>query len=171
MTGRDDTQGRATRTARIVFWGGIGLLAASLIFAGIVKLQTATPKDFSLLALDGSTIRLSEMRGKTVVLNFWASWCVPCTEEMPELESFYKAHQGGNIVVIGVNVGEKPDVARGFVAKEGVTFPIALDEDTSVATSYGMRGLPMTVVIDPMGLIHWNRLGQLTRPILEAHLP
>lgn len=175
MTGSDGSLQKRTRTARIVFWLGVGMMIASLIFAGVIRLrQTAPPvvaNDFSLPSLDSGTIRLADSRGKTVVLNFWASWCVPCTEEMPEVESFYRAHTGGDIVVIGINVGESADTARAFVQKEGVTFPIALDEDSAVATSYGMRGLPMTIVIDKTGLIHWNRLGQLTRPLLEQHIP
>ena len=159
------------RAARIAFWGGTALLAASLIFAAVVRLEAATPQDFSLPALDGGAIRLADTRGKVVVLNFWASWCIPCTEEMPEIESFYEAHSGGDVVVIGVNVGETAEVAGAFAKKVGVTFPIALDQDTAVATRYGMRGLPMTILIDRLGLIHWTHLGQVTRAELETNLP
>lgn len=167
----------SNRTARIVFWGGVGLLIASLIFAVVVRMRTAVPaapavpEDFSLPSLGGDTIRLADSRGKVVVLNFWASWCIPCTAEMPEIESFYEAHKGEDITVIGINVGETAEVARAFVEKERVSFPIALDEDTDVATRYGMRGLPMTFVIDKAGLTHWFRLGQLDRKLLEQHLP
>jgi len=179
MTASSSPTHKNDRVARTVFWIGLGVLVASLIFAGIVRLRQASPSqpqlvtavDFSLPALDGGTISLADYKGRTIVLNFWASWCVPCTVEMPEVESFYKAHQGSGIVVLGINVGESADVARDFVQREGVTFPIALDEDSGVATSYGMRGLPMTIVIDKTGTIHWNRLGSLNQALLEQHLP
>jgi peroxiredoxin len=161
---------RRQRTARIVFWAGAGLLAASLIFAASIKLREAVPADFSLPALDGGTIRLADFRGKTVVLNFWASWCVPCLEEMPELESFHQNHRSGDVVIIGVNVGETPQTARAFAHKVGVTFPIALDADTSVATRYGMRGLPMTIIVGPEGFIRWKHLGQVTREMVEEQI-
>lgn len=161
----------SSRSARIVFWGGAALLVGSLIFAVVMRLQTAVPQDFSLPSLDGGTIHLADTRGKTVILNFWASWCVPCTEEMPEIEAFYKAHSGGDVVVIGVNVGETAGVAGAFAHQVGATFPIALDQDTAVATRYGMRGLPMTIIIDRLGLIHWTHLGQVTRALLEQNLP
>lgn len=160
-----------SRPARIMFWSGAALLAGSLIFAAVTHLQAVTPHDFSLPSPGGDMIRLADTRGKVVILNFWASWCVPCAEEMPKVESFYKAHQAEDIAVIGVNVGETPQVAGAFARQVGATFPIALDQDTAVATHYGMRGLPMTIIIDRSGLIHWSRLGQVTRALLEQNLP
>lgn len=160
-----------TRTARTVFWVGLGLFLASLIFAAAVWVRSAIPEEFDLPTLDGGVIRLSDTRSKTVILNFWASWCGPCIDEMPEVEAFYQAHKAQDILVIGINVGESPETARDFVSRVGVTFPIALDEDTDVATRYRMRGLPMTVVINRWGLIRWNHLGQVDREWLEAHLP
>ncbi len=171
----------SNRTARIVFWGGAALLVASLVFAAFVirnrLAASAMPPaqtvaaDFSLPSLDGDTIHLADMQGKVVVLNFWASWCFPCAAEMPEIQSFYEAHKDEGIVVVGINVGETEDTARAFVDRMGVTFPIALDESTDVATSYGMRGLPMTFVIDKDGAVHWFRLGTLDQKMLEGHLP
>jgi len=177
----DSPPSSSNRTARIVFWGGVAVLAASLIFAAFVfknRLAASAapptqtiPADFSLPSLDGDTISLADMQGQVVVLNFWASWCFPCAAEMPEIESFYTAHKDEGILVVGINVGETEDTARAFVDRTGVTFPIALDESTDVATSYGMRGLPMTFVIDKAGSRPWFRLGTLDQKLLEGHLP
>jgi peroxiredoxin len=159
------------RAARIAFWVGLGLLAASLIFAGVVKIGQAIPADFTLRSPEGGTIRLADYHGQVVVLNFWATWCLPCIDEMPALEKFYQAHRDQGVMIIGINVGETGETARAFADKVGVTFPIALDADTSIATRYGARGLPMTVMIDGMGFIRWTHLGQVSLEMLEAHLP
>jgi peroxiredoxin len=171
MTGTPASPIRDKRAARIAFWIGVGLLAASLIFAAAVKIDQALPPHFALPSPEGETIRLATTRGHVVVLNFWASWCLPCADEMPALEKFYQAHREQGVMVIGINVGESADNARAFAHKVGVTFPIALDADASIATRYGARGLPMTVMIDRAGFIRWSYLGQVSLALLEQQLP
>jgi cytochrome c biogenesis protein CcmG, thiol:disulfide interchange protein DsbE len=170
MTGPEIPSTTKARAARIAFWAGLGLLVASLIFAAAVKLRQALPGDFTLPSPGGGAIHLADFRGKAVVLNFWASWCVPCAEEMPALEAFYQLHKGQDVVVIGVDVGETADTAAAFALQHGVTFPIVLDQDAAVADRYGLRGLPMTLVIDRMGLIRWSHLGQVVPAMLEEQL-
>lgn len=127
--------------------------------------------DFALTTKDGSVVRLSDLRGKSVVLNFWASWCGPCREEMPEFEEAHRARADrGDLVIVAVN--ELADDSRGaadaFVDALGVTFPVAYDTDTSaVGRRYGVRGLPSTFFIDGEGIVRAATLG----PVFGELLP
>ena len=106
--------------------------------------------DFALLALDGSAWRLSEMKGKTVLLNFWASWCGPCHEELPQLELLHRRLMNEGVVVLGV-ADEKPDDARRFIEQEGITFPTLHDERGYVFSRYQVSFIPTSIIIGPDG--------------------
>jgi len=101
---------------------------------------------------DGRTVRLADLRGRPVVLNFFASWCRPCEEEMPALEALAR---DGRVGVVGVTYRDSPADARAFVKRLGVTFPTLIDDDTAsaVARAYGVRSPPMTFFIDSRGRI------------------
>jgi peroxiredoxin len=118
------------------------------------KAGAAAPA-FSLARLDGSgRVSLASLRGKTVVLNFWASWCDPCKREAPTLERVWREYRGRGVVVLGVDSGDARSDARRFLAAHGITYPIVVDPDQLVAAdSYGVPGLPVTFVIDPAGRI------------------
>jgi peroxiredoxin len=111
--------------------------------------------DFALETADGETIRLSELRGRPVVMNVWASWCPPCREEMPALERVYQAYQQQGAVVLGVNstIQDQRQDALAFTAGQGLTFPILFDADGEVTKLYGVRALPTTYFIDAQGVI------------------
>ncbi len=111
--------------------------------------------DFKLQTLDGQTLTLAQFRGQPVIVNLWASWCPPCKAEMPAIQSMYSAYKDKGLVVLGLNMTSQDDVgsAQSFAQKAGVTFPILLDRDGSVARRYEMRALPTTVFIDRNGLI------------------
>lgn len=114
-----------------------------------------TAPDFTLDTLDGGQLTLSELRGHPVVLNFWASWCLPCRKEMPAIERVYQRYQGAGLIVVGLNMTSQDsasDVGT-FVQKFGLTFPIALDRDGSVGDHYQLLGLPSTYFIDQSGVI------------------
>jgi len=109
--------------------------------------------DFSLERLDGGTITLAEYRGrKAVVLDFWATWCPNCQRSMPKLNTFYEKYKD-EIEVIGVNLREKTSLIEKTIEKWGVTFPIALDSNGSVAQAYGVRYTNFHVLIDKEGNI------------------
>ncbi len=108
--------------------------------------------DFIRETLDGRELSLSELRGKPVVMNFWASWCVPCRLEMPTLEDAAKRY-GGQVHFLGVNVLDRPQQAKAFVRNLGVTFPSVLDEDGEILARYRVVGLPTTVFITRSGRI------------------
>jgi len=104
--------------------------------------------DFELELLGGDTISSDDLRGRPVVLNFWASWCIPCREEMPAFERMWKRYRDDGIQIIGVNIQDSVAGAREFVDEIDVTYPIALDPQGSLAADLGVRGLPQTFFID-----------------------
>ena len=111
--------------------------------------------DFTLDLLDGGQLTLSELRGHPVVLNLWASWCLPCRSEMPSIEQAYQDYKDAGLIVIGLNVTSQDSEsdARAFVQEFGLTFPIVLDRDGSVQSRYLLLGLPSTYFIDQTGTI------------------
>ena len=118
------------------------------------KEDSAAP-DFTLDLLDGGQLTLAELRGHPVVLNFWASWCLPCRSEMPAIESIYQRYKDSGVVVIGLNLSSQDSEsdAWAFAQELGLTFPIALDRDGSVRDRYQLLGLPSTYFIDQSGII------------------
>ena len=108
---------------------------------------------FELVDLDGRLHRLADYRGKVVILNFWATWCPPCREEMPAMERAQQALEGEDIVILAINVGEDEDTIFTFTADYPVTFPLLMDRDAEVIDEYQVVGLPTTFVIDPAGRI------------------
>ena len=109
--------------------------------------------DFTLKGEDGKTYRLSDYRGKVVVLNFWATWCPPCRYEMPSMDRAWRKVKGENIAILAVNVGEDEDTVFAFTGHYPVTFPLPLDRDGRVIDKYPVVGLPTTFIIDPRGLV------------------
>ena len=111
--------------------------------------------DFTLETLDGNTLKLSELRGRPVILNLWASWCAPCRIEMPAIQRVHERHSDDGLVVVGLNstVQDSETAARAFADEYGLTFPIALDRDGSVSALYELTALPSTYFIDRNGII------------------
>ena len=120
--------------------------------------QPAAP-GFDLKDPEGRPQRLADYRGKPLILNFWATWCPPCREEMPSLERAARALAADGIAVVAVNVGEDPKTVAAFLEDEPIALPLPLDTDTKVAQSYHMKGLPATFVIDAEGRIAYRALG------------
>lgn len=127
----------------------------------------AIAPSWSAPTLDGS-IDLSALRGVPVVINFWATWCVPCAVEMPELQAFHEAHPGAR--VLAVNLGESRHLIVDWVTQLGLTFDIVLDSDQSIASLYRLRGQPSTYVVSPGGVITGIFYGPTTRQALEGAL-
>jgi len=115
-----------------------------------MKDRAATP-DFSLTTPEGKKISLKDFRGKIVLLNFWASWCTPCREEMPAMEKLYQEYKGNNFVVLAVAVKDRKQDAIDFAKELKITYPIALDPEAQVGSLYGAWGLPATYLIGLKG--------------------
>lgn len=115
--------------------------------------------DFTLKDEEGKEYRLSNYRGKVVVLMFWATWCPPCRYEMPSMERARRKVEGQDIVMLGVNVGEDDTTVFAFTGRYRVKFPLLLDRDGAVVAKYPVTGLPTTFIIDPNGMVTHRAIG------------
>lgn len=175
---------RGARPKRRLLVTGMVLLAV-FVAVGIWQAASAPPSDrtgalvgptgqsapaFSLpnLSRPGEHLSLAAFRGKLLVLNFWASWCVPCRSEMPLLETAYRA-QHGRVAFLGIAANDAPAAARAFAAEVHVTYPVVSDSSGAIATRYGVFGLPTTVFVSPSGKILGRHIGELyARTLREA---
>jgi thiol-disulfide isomerase/thioredoxin len=119
----------------------------------------ATPP-LELAALDGRTVALEGLRGRVVVINYWATWCEPCIDEMPSLERLRVKMKGRPFEVLAVNYGESPERVSRFVAKMKLTMPVLLDPYKNSVDAWKVRGLPMTFIVDAKGLVRYWSFGE-----------
>jgi peroxiredoxin len=126
--------------------------------------------DFSLTALDGRPVSLSDWRGQVVLLNFWTTDCVPCRAEMPEIQAAYQAYRDRNFVVLSINIKEDEGAVAQFAEEFHLTMPVLLDHDGSTARRYRVRGVPTSFLIDPEGVIRRVRVGEMKRAYIDSHL-
>ncbi|MEA3195238.1 MAG: hypothetical protein QOD26_3571 [Betaproteobacteria bacterium] len=120
----------------------------------------ATP-ELELNALDGKPQRLADYRGRVVLVNFWATWCAPCLEEMPSIEKLRRSLDERTFAVLAVNVGEGPRVAGDFAGKMGLGFNFLLDRDMKTSKAWGARVLPATFIVDPQGKVRYSYYGAI----------
>lgn len=150
-----------------------GSVRLALLSAGPhdrLALDQSAP-DFALAYADGQTLRLSELRGRPVVLNFWATWCTPCKAEMPEFEALYRETGGGSsFEILAINMREAPEPVASYGEELRLTFPLIVDPDGLLSTSYRVTVLPTTVVIDAQGIVREQHFGPLTQTQLRELL-
>ncbi len=130
-----------------------------------------TPPDFELTTVAGDQVKLSDLKGKKIILNFWASWCGPCKAEMPHMEQFYKNNKNENVEVIAVNMTttEKMgvDAVKDFIKAYGLTFPIPLDQDGAVMDAYKIIPIPTTYLLNTDGTIGQQIIGPMDEKIMK----
>lgn len=170
-------RGATWRTRIVTVLAAIAIVgvAVGVVWVQSAKYQPLTvgmqAPDFELPGLDGETMQLSELRGKVVFLNFWATWCKPCVEEMPSIEVLYKKFKDDGLVVLAVSIDRvttKQDIPE-FVNELNLTFPILVDSWGQTDKEYKLMGVPETYIIDRQGILRekvigprdWSRLDNL----------
>lgn len=114
--------------------------------------------DFTLKNVQGELVTLSDFRGKKVMVNFWATWCPPCQEEMPEIERFH--NENPDVIILSINIDTTQDI-QGFIDEYQTTFPVLLDEDKNVAKAYGTFKIPETYFINRDGIVKHKQIGAM----------
>lgn len=158
---RDPRRWAAVLVLVFVVGAGWTLLARVPTAAMAAGALRASPRegflapDFTLEALDGGQVTLTDLRGKVALVNLWASWCPPCRAEMPAIEKVYQAYQSQGLVVLGINTTyqDSEPQARAFVEQYGLSFPILLDRTGEVSRRYLLRALPTSFFVDRRGVI------------------
>lgn len=130
----------------------------------------APAPDFELATLDGESVRLSDLRGQVVALNFWATWCVPCRAEMPLLDAALEKYADAGLVILGIDADEPASLVADFRDEFGLTFPLLLDPGAEVQQLYRVRGYPTTFFVDREGIIRAQQVGIMSESQLERYL-
>jgi peroxiredoxin len=168
------------QVSRFLIFAGVGLCVVMISFLyirsklgqgpGPVAPQVGfTAPDFTLQNLSGQSIRLGDLRGHTVLINFWATWCNYCLQEMPTIEKYYERYFS-NLVVLGVEVGDSAEEVRAFVTKNGFKFNILRDPDSRVFEKYRLDSFPVTFLVDPKGTVLIKHLGYMSEKKLIEYL-
>jgi peroxiredoxin len=135
----------------------VGIVAAFVMAA--LPVMAAAPSgpapQFTLPAKGGGTVDLSKYKGQVVMINFWASWCGPCRQEMPLLEDIYKKYNKLGFTLVGVNVEPDSKAADDWLKQTPVSFPVGYDKDSKVSSAYNVSGMPTTVIIDRKGNLRY----------------
>jgi cytochrome c biogenesis protein CcmG/thiol:disulfide interchange protein DsbE len=124
--------------------------------------------DFTLTRFDGGTLSLKDLRGKAVLVNFWASWCLECRVEAPALEAGWQTYKDKEVVFVGVDIQDKEPDARAFIREFGITYPNGWDVSGKVAVNYGVWGIPETFFLDKEGRITYKHVGAVERGTIIA---
>ena len=145
------------------------VLAAAALFVGFspstgINVGQQGPP-LSGTTIDGRTVSLADFRGRPVVVNFWASWCIPCRDEFPLFKDEEAAHP--DLVFLGVVYKDSPDFARAFAAEQKANWPSLVDPDGSMATAYQMAAPPQTYFIDRSGIVRSRQIGEVSREDFE----
>jgi thiol-disulfide isomerase/thioredoxin len=125
----------------------------------VARVPPAPAPDFELTGLDGKPVRLGDFRGRVVFLNFWATWCPPCREEMPAMQALAAELEKQGLVVLALNYEESAETAEAYIRETGLTLPVLLDAEGAVARRYRVTGLPASFFVDRRGALVGSVLG------------
>lgn len=121
---------------------------------------TVTTPNLPFQDLNGTSYTIKDLKGKPIILNFWASWCPPCRAEMPSMNRAWEKVKDEGILMLAVNVGEPPETISQFTEEVPIDFPIILDVDTQLSQAWGVRGMPTTYIIDAAGKVVYSAVGE-----------
>lgn len=164
---------------------GTGLVSIGIMFILLLNKSVTSPQDFSTVPvkvdfpapeltledLSGKSVSLKDHLGSIVLVNLWATWCPPCREEMPTLQSFYEKYKADGFVLIAINQEETSDVVEPFVKEFGLTFPVWLDIDYQAQREFNTMNLPSSYVIDRNGRVRLTWIGGISKKNLEKYVP
>lgn len=136
---------------------------------GMTKVSGPRAPDFTLPSIDGTQVSLQQYQGKVIFLNFWATWCIPCREEMPALEKLHQAYQEQDLVVLAIDHKESPQQVKAFFAKHGLSFPSVIDATGDIFRAYSVAGMPTTYLIGRDGNMLARGIGGRDWTTAEAH--
>ncbi len=151
----------------------VGMLFLGLAKKGtakIVALEGKTAPDFTLQLYDGGSLTLSELKGRPVMVHFWASWCSSCREEAPDLEKVWREYKDRGVVFIGVDVQDKESDARAFLTEFDVTYPNGPDTSNRISVSYGLTGVPEATFVNRDGMAVHNHIGPMTPTQMRSYV-
>ncbi len=126
--------------------------------------------DFIVPVLDGSSMQLSELRGRPVILYFWATWCGSCGFDMPIIDGIYKQEANSGLVILAVNVGQSETIVQDYITEGGYSFPVGLDGKMNIGRAYRLLGFPSTYFIDQEGVIRNVHIGQISEETFQEQL-
>ncbi len=165
MSLKQKPRGRLLAVAAIV---AVVAVTAVLVSSGEEAPGDPAP-EIALPDFDGNTVRLADFQGQPLVVNYWASWCIPCLAEMPGFEAVYQSHKG-QVAFLGINLADDPVGAQHVRESTGITYPVAVDADGKSFEAFGAFGMPTTVFIDPDGYIIEMYTGELTAQELDERI-
>lgn len=166
---------RNRKTLQVIILSLVILVGAFTIASSLFS-DHATPQvgdkapKFKLLGLDGQVHQLSDYKGKTVIVNFWGTYCPPCKAEMPAIQKQYEKWEKADVVVLAVNMGESPITVHGFLDPLKTTFPVLLDQDFEIRKNYGVIQYPTTFFVKPNGRIANINVGGMNESYIQQAL-
>jgi len=126
--------------------------------------------EFQVQTLDGTTVQLSDFRGRPVWVSFWATWCPPCRAENPDIQEVYEKYQPDGLVILALSIGEDRDTVQGYVERTGLTYTIGLDQTTEIAARYRIVGIPTHFFVDRDGILREWRIGSMSKKTMEKNV-
>ena len=162
----------AITIAGLVLVGFLGLLVWGMLnkqpitgLSGVTMVNRTAP-DFTLTTFKGTTISLQDLRGKPVVINFWASWCPPCRIEAPLIERTWRAYKNRDLIFLGVNIQDRKEDALNYIRQFDITYPNGPDPTGEISIDYGVSGLPVTFFISSQGEVVRRWVGAVEKSVL-----
>lgn len=145
--------------SNVVTWLRAVIVGSTLAVSSLVGASASMAPSFSLPSRSGDSVSLQSLQGQVVMINFWASWCGPCRQEMPLLDQMYKRYSSLGFTLLGVNVEANTQDAEKWLAKTPVTFPVLFDKENKVSKLYDVNAMPSTVFIDRKGNVRYLHRG------------